>query len=147
VFVLDHKWVRDNSIFQVQRQRQLTVTGFAGHPEGSAGKAFTPNLLLSIKNYTTTVLCELATLEPEIDIIIPGRWFMLQHRLSFDEGDIQVGKHECHSPPGVIYDENLIHDPEAQITGSISAAEPHTQESLRQHIPTEYHQYIHLFTD
>jgi hypothetical protein len=72
---------------------------------------------------------------------------MVQHPISFDEGDIQVWEHECHSPLGVIYDEDIIHDPEARIIGTISAAEPHTHESLRQHIPTEYHHYIHLFTD
>jgi hypothetical protein len=147
VFVLNHEWAQKHSIFQVQRQRPLTVMGFASRPEDSAGKAFTPNLQLSIKNYTISISCELATLEPGIDIIIPGGWFIVQHPMSFDEGDIQVQKHDCHSPPGVIYDEDLIHDPEARVIRSISAAEPHTQESPHQHISTEYHQYIHLFTD
>jgi hypothetical protein len=72
---------------------------------------------------------------------------MVPYPMRFNEEDIQIREHECHSPPGVIYDEDLIHDPEARVIGTISAAEPHTQESLRQHIPTEYHQYIHLFTD
>jgi hypothetical protein len=60
---------------------------------------------------------------------------------------VQIQEHECHSLPGVIYNENLIHDSKARIIRSISASEPHTQESLSQHIFQEYHQYIYLFTD
>jgi len=121
----------------VQRQHQLNITGFAGLTEASAGKAFTPHLQLTIGHHTTSISCELATLEPGIQVIIPGGWFLIQHPLTFHEGEIQVREHKCHSPPGIIYDEELIHDPEARIIGAISSSEPHTEETLRDHIPAE----------
>ncbi len=147
VFVIDQNWATTNSIFQVQRQHQLNISGFAGQNEASAGKAFTPHLQLSIGTHTTSISCELATLEPGIQLIIPGGWFLVQHPVTFHEHSIQIQAHECHSPPGIIYDDELIHDPEARIIGAISSSEPHTKETLQQHIPKEYHPFIHLFTD
>jgi hypothetical protein len=78
-------------------------------------------------------------LKEGLDIIIPGGWFIVQHSMTFNEEDVQIQEHKCHSPPGVIYDEDLIYNLEAWIIRSISASEPHTQESLSQHIPSEYH--------
>src|SRR6266481_430695 len=147
VFVLDQGWATANAIFQVQRHQQLNVTGFAGQTETSAGKAFTPHLQLQIKGHTTSISCELDTLEPGIQIIILGGWFLVQHPLTFEKGSIQLREHKCYSPPNIIYDEELVHDPEAQIIRAISSSEPHTEESLRQHISAEYHPFIHLFTD
>src|SRR6266436_6584954 len=72
VFVLDQGWATANAIFQVQRHQQLKITGFASQSETSAGIAFTPHLQLQIKEDTTSISCELATLEPRIQIIIPG---------------------------------------------------------------------------
>jgi hypothetical protein len=72
VFVLSQEWATSNLIFQVQRQHQLNIAGFAGRNETSAGKAFTPHLQLKIGNHTTSISCELATLEPRIQLIIPG---------------------------------------------------------------------------
>src|SRR6266481_2858598 len=97
VFVLDQGWATANAIFQVQRQQQLNITGFAGLSEISAGKAFTPHLQLRIEGHTTSISCELASLEPGIQIIIPGGWFLVQHPLTFKEGGIQVEKHKCYS--------------------------------------------------
>jgi hypothetical protein len=64
---------------------------------------------------------------------------MVQHLMTFNKGEVQIQEHECHSLPGVIYNETLIHDPKARIIGTISASEPYTQESLGQHITQEYH--------
>jgi hypothetical protein len=44
VIILDHKWVCNYSIFQVQWQQQFTVIDFAGQPENGTGRAFTPHL-------------------------------------------------------------------------------------------------------
>src|SRR6266849_1403421 len=126
VFVIDQNWATTNSIFQVQRQHQLNISGFAGQNEASAGKAFTPHLQLSIGIHTTSVSCELATLEPGVHLIIPGGWFLVQHPVTFHDQSVQVQTHECHSPPGIIYDDELIHDPEARIIGAICSSLPHT---------------------
>src|SRR6266849_699159 len=109
VFVLDQNWATTHSIFQVQRQSQLNIPGFAGQKEASAGKAFTPHLQLSIGSHTMSISCELATLEPGIQLIILGGWFLVQHPITFHDHGVQIQAHECHSPPGIIYDDELIH--------------------------------------
>src|SRR3978361_121130 len=147
VFVLDHEWASSNSIFRIERPVPLTITGFAGQPEASAGKAFTPHLQLAIHQHITSLACQLTALEHGIQLIVPGEWFLKEHPMTFDKGKIKVLEHKCYSPPGIIYDESVLFDPQARVIGSISATEPHNEESLKLHIPTEYHQFIHLFTD
>src|SRR3978361_1634860 len=44
VFVLNHEWASAHSIFHIERPVPLKITGFAGQPEASTGKAFTPHL-------------------------------------------------------------------------------------------------------
>src|SRR3978361_1859131 len=105
VFVLDQEWASSNSIFRIERPVPLTITGFAGQPEASAGKAFTPHLQLTIHEYVTSISCELAMLEKGIQLIIPGEWFLKEHPMMFGENNIKIIKHEYYSPPGVIYDE------------------------------------------
>ena len=147
VFVLDQAWADHHSVFRVERNTQLNISGFAGKKEESAGRAFTPHLQLTINDHTTSVSCELASLEPGINLIIPGGWVLVQHPMTFDKEGIQVKEHECSNPSGIIYDESIIYDPDARIIRSISFGEPHTEDSLKEHIPSEYHQFIHLFTD
>src|SRR3978361_266560 len=102
VFVLDHEWASSNSIFCIERQVPLTITGFAGQPETSAGKAFTPHLQLTIHPHVTSISCDPATLERGIQLIIPGEWFLKEHPMTFAKNEIRILEHKCYSPPGVI---------------------------------------------
>src|SRR3978361_1418248 len=115
VFVLDHAWASSSSIFRIERPVPLTITGFAGQPETSAGKAFTPHLQLTIHQHITSISCELATREQGIQLIIPGERFLKEHPMTFDKGKIKIMEHNCYSPPGVIYDETVLFDPEAKL--------------------------------
>ena len=72
VFVLDHGWAKENHIFRIERQHARNILGFGGKVEHGAGKAFSPYLSIQVNSHESTISCELATLEPGIQVIIPG---------------------------------------------------------------------------
>jgi hypothetical protein len=44
------------------------------------------------------------------NIIIPGRWFMVEHSMSFKGNDIQVKQHICNPESIILYDKTVLDD-------------------------------------
>ena len=111
VFVLDHEWATKNQVLQVQHEQPRHVTNFAGQTQPGIGKSFTPYLNIQIQTHQSTVSCELGTLEPGIQIIIPGGWFLVQHPQTFHQEAIQVVQNQCLDESIIEYDKTILKDP------------------------------------
>ena len=90
-------------------------------------------------------MAELGRLEDEIDLIILGGWFMVEHLMSFEENAIRVHQHICQPHEEIIYDETLLEDEEAMVIGSMTYFAPPETEALKKIIPQEYHYFLNLF--
>ena len=65
--------------------------------------------------------------------------------MSFENGKIEVQQHICQKNEEITYDETLLENKDAIIIGSMTYFAPPDHESLKNIIPTEYHDFLHLF--
>src|SRR5436853_2320841 len=63
----------------------------------------------------------------------------------FENGKIEVQQHICQKNEEITYDETLLEDKDVIIIGSMTYFAPPDHESLKKIIPTEYHDFLHLF--
>ena len=145
IFVVDEQYAAQWQLFRVQRENPISVFGFSGKQEDNIGKQFAPLLLLKIGKHETTISAELGQLEDDIDLIIPGGWFMVEHPMSFENNSIQVPQHPCQPDDEISYDENVLEDEEVMVIGSMTYFAPPETKELRKIIPEEYHDFLHLF--
>ena len=144
IFAIDNTSAQTNNIPTVQRDNPVTVFGFSGQQEQSFGKTFTPYLILKIADHETTVSAEVGKLEPGIDLIIPGGWFLVEHPMSFDNNGITVHPHRCDTNE-VQYYETLLDDPTAYQISSLMVTKSPDDKQLREIVPHHYHKFFHLF--
>src|SRR5205085_5063431 len=90
---------------------------------------------------------ELGTLEEGIDLIIPGGWFLVEHPMTFENGKIEVQQHISQKNEEITYDETLLEDKDAIIIRFMTYFSLPDHESLKEIIPTEYHDFLHLFSE
>src|SRR5947209_1928270 len=145
IFVLSQQWVRKFNMQRIERDEPINVFGFSGEQNQFIGSQFTPFLLLKIGEYQTPISAVLGNLENEIDIIISGGWFLIQHPMTFELEGIQIKEHHCDITEDIEYDETVLDDPEAAVIGSMTYFEPPDAEGLRKIIPKPYHSFLNLF--
>jgi hypothetical protein len=88
------------------------LLSFSRQEERSFGKYFAPLLNIKIKAHTSQISCEIGPLEMGVDLIISGRWFLVQHLISFKGNEIQVKQHIWDPESIVSYDETLLDEEE-----------------------------------
>src|SRR5205085_7618852 len=125
----------------------LRVFGVSGQQDHTAGKYSAPFLTLIIGQHETNISAELGILEEEIDLIISGGWFLVEHPMTFENGKIEVQQYICQKNEEITYDETLLEEKDAIIIGSMTYFAPLDHESLKRIIPTEYHDFLYLFSE
>jgi hypothetical protein len=123
------------------------LLGFSGHEDISFGKYFTPSLNLKIEEHISQISCEIGPLEIGIDLIILGRWFMVEHPISFEENEIQVKQPICNPKSIISYDETILEDKEMVWIGSLTATKAPNTNELKTLVPKEYHEFMNLFEE
>jgi hypothetical protein len=96
----------------MEQEKPISLLGFSGQQELAVGKYFAPLLNLRIQEHISQISCEIGPLEKGVDLIIPGGWFLVEHRMSFEGNEIQVKQHLCDPESIVSYDETLLDDEE-----------------------------------
>ena len=148
IFMLDTKTANKLHIRQITRSDPLEILGFSGAAVPTAGQSYAPFVRLVIDKHESFIACEIGTLEPGINLIIPGGWFIDDHPLTFDKGRIQVKTHECDKDEAFEWDDDLLNldDPNAVLVGRIGAITIQPQDNT-ENIPREYEDYFHLFSE
>src|SRR5205085_11557703 len=95
ILVLDNQWAAQFSLSYLERDEPLRVFRFSGQQDHTAGRYFAPFLTIIIGQHETNISAELETREEGIDLIIPGRWFLVEHPMTFENGKIEDQKHIC----------------------------------------------------
>ena len=145
IFVVNEQYAAQWQLFRVQRENPILVFGFSGKQEQDIGKQFAPLLQLKIGEHETTISAELGRLENDIDLIIPGGWFMVKHPMSFENNNIRIHQHPCQPNDEISYNETVLEDEEAMVIGSMTYFAPPETKELKKIIPEEYYDFLHLF--
>jgi hypothetical protein len=88
VFILSQEQAQIHIIFILEREKPIMLLGFSGQEETFFGKYFVPLLNIRIGEHVSQVSCEIGPLEIGVDLIIPGRWFMVEYLMSFEGNEI-----------------------------------------------------------
>src|SRR5437588_7807837 len=67
--------------------------------------------------------------------------------MTFEGGKIEVQQHICQKNEEITYDEILLEEKDAIIIRSMTYFAPPDHDSLKKIIPTEYHDFLHLFSE
>ena len=115
IFMMDSKTATKFNLRQIQRSTPLEILSYSGIPSPTSGRSYAPFVRLIIDKHETFIACEIGTLEPGINLIIPGGWFLNDHPMSFDRGKIQIQTHSCCEDDAFEWDneEEGLDDPNA----------------------------------
>ena len=148
IFMLDSKIANKLHIRQIKRLEPLEILGFSGTAVPSVGQTYAPFVRLVIDKHESFIACKIGTLEAGIHLIIPGGWFIDDHPITFDKGEIQVKTHECDKDEAFEWDDDLsnLDDPNAVLVGRIGAIAIQPTDNT-ENIPRDYEKYFHLFSE
>jgi hypothetical protein len=145
VFILSQERVQIYNIFVMEREKPISLLGFSGQQETSFGKYFTPLINFRIAEHVFLISCEIGPLEKRGDLIIPGRWLLVEHPMSFQWNEIQVKQYLCDPESIILYDETVSDDEETVWIGLLMATQAPNNEQIKEIVPEEYHNYLKLF--
>lgn len=157
VFLSSPLFCNKSNVPTVQQDDPIAIHNFAGEVVAGVGRGFTKTVVITIGNYHTSPICaEVGPAESEVDIIIPGGWWLTSHPISKpyeswtfqDPGcsdhclAITAPKDEFH----IEWDDNVELDEYARIIGMVNVIEDKKDEILWK-LHMEYHELIALFMD
>jgi hypothetical protein len=128
----------------MEREKPIMLLGFSGQEDTSFGKYFAPLINLRIEEHISQISCKIGPLEIEVDLIIPGGWFMMKHPMSFKGNEIQIKEHICDLESIISYDKTLLKEEEMVWIGSLTATKAPDMNDLKIIVPKEYHEFIDL---
>jgi hypothetical protein len=92
----------------MERENPISLLGFSGQRETTFGKYFAPLINLMIEEHVSQISCEIGPLKKGVDLINPGRWFLVEYLMRFEGNEIQVKPHYCDPESIISYNEILL---------------------------------------
>jgi len=131
-FLLIERFVEQLDIPYKVRRKAIKIVGFDGLSSSSGGQRYTRPITLEIGNrHRTPISAEIAP-TARFDLIIPFGWWYHEHHISplDEQKKSSFGQTTCRDHVEdktvkdlFVYDETVIHDPNAQYVGRIRRIE------------------------